>query len=219
MDRDSAIEHLVCECGLSHKEAEKLIPKSATGETSRIALNPDQLDVFSRAAKRIIRDPSLRALLLLLPLTGLRVAAMCSLTWGNLVIGGEKHGGAQSDPEDAGRTGVRFVGKGQKERFVPMTRKAMKTLIRETERAQAKGRYRVYLFPNKSGTKPIAPARVRSACQRIVAAEPSLQGLTPHVLRHTYASMAFLRCQDVKELQQNLGHNSRKTTLVYLHEF
>jgi integrase/recombinase XerD len=63
----------------------------------------------------------------------------------------------------------------------------------------------------------ITPARVQRACRRLAEAYPTLADLTPHVLRHTFATNALRRCVDPAKLQAALGHDKFSTTLTYLH--
>jgi integrase len=206
-DRAGVVRHLVRTCGFDSKDAEKLVPKYAKGGTSRRALSEADLDVYRRAVKRTVADPVAACVLLLLPRTGLRIAEITRLQHRNVVTEGN-------------RIGFRFVGKGQKERFVPLTRKALAILTRYPGRT---GAGTPWLFPNARGTGPIPAARIQSLCRELAAAEPHLVGLTPHVLRHTYASMGLQRCQDMIALRDSLGHgkaNSKKlpaVTLTYLH--
>lgn len=207
--RADVIRHLTCTCGMPEAEAEKLIPKGAgTTRDARVALSPEQLRDFERAVRREIIDEPMKALLLLTPRTGLRVAEITGLTTCDVVIEG-------------GRIGLRFFGKGQKERFVPLTRAAQRIL--QQYMAVARRQAGVFLFPNTRGTNRISSAAVQKACHTLVEREPTLRGLTPHVLRHTYATEALRNCADLMRTAKNLGHgreNARKVptvTLVYLH--
>jgi integrase len=206
-DRAGVVRHLVSACGFDARDAEKLVPRYAKGDTARRALSEADLDVYNRAVKRTVRDPVAMTVLLLLPRTGLRIAEITRLRHENVVTEGN-------------RIGFRFVGKGAKERFVPLTRKALAILTRYPGRP---GAGHGWLFPNARGTGPIPAARIQSLCRDLVVAEPRLAGLTPHVLRHTYASMGLQRCQDMIALRDALGHgkaNSKRlpaVTLTYLH--
>ena len=63
----------------------------------------------------------------------------------------------------------------------------------------------------------VTPGRAQRACTRLAAAHPELAALTPHVLRHTFATNALRCCMDPKALQAALGHDKFNTTLTYLH--
>lgn len=96
--------------------------------------------------------------------------------------------------------GLRVFGKGSKWRVVPYD-------VVPTTRAEARA-LALYV--------PVAAARVQRACRRLAAAHPELRGLTPHVLRHTFATAAVERCVEPRVLQAALGHDKFATTLVYL---
>jgi len=70
--------HLVKRCGMTREAAEKIAPRSEAQTSSRRALTPDELRKFNTAT-RYVKDPAVRTILLLLPLTGMRVAEACSL--------------------------------------------------------------------------------------------------------------------------------------------
>jgi integrase/recombinase XerC len=209
--RADIVEHLCTTCKMPKEEAERLVPKGTEMPTeSRTALTPEQLDVYNAAVRRETPDPAIRTILLLLPLCGLRVSEICGLRKGHVV-------------KEDGKIGLRFKGKGQKERFVPLTRGARKLLAEYfyEKRTRTAGSF---LFPNFYGTGPISPKWIQEECRYLQEVEPSLEGLTPHVLRHTYASLALWACANMRELQANLGHGTvrskgklPKVMLTYLH--
>lgn len=200
-DRASVIQHLVQRCGMCEKDAEKLIPRRATGETPRRALSTDQLRAFERAVKREVEHEPLRVALLLLPLTGCRNDEIRKAEVSNLLTeGGQMH--------------LRVCGKGNKWRDIRLNRPAKRLLQRYLASHPPRG---AFLFPAMQSDAPMTEAVLQSACRRISEETPELVGVTPHVLRHTYATQSLRNCEDLKDLRKRLGHNSLSTTLVYLH--
>lgn len=97
--------------------------------------------------------------------------------------------------------GLRVFGKGSKWRTVPWS----------VDRG-AKA-----LAARLPAVATVTPGRAQRACTRLAAAHPELSALTPHVLRHTFATNALRCCMDPKALQAALGHDKFNTTLTYLH--
>jgi integrase/recombinase XerC len=73
-----------------------------------------------------------------------------------------------------------------------------------------------YLFPGNLGS-PIGPAAVRKYTRKMAKKREELVGLSPHILRHTFASRALKNGADLKTVQALLGHKNIETTSRYLH--
>ncbi len=115
---------------------------------------------------------------------------------------------------DSSRSVVRVIkGKGNKSREVP----ARNTLIGQLRRYYTYYHPKTYLF---EGTKPGSPYSATSF-QEIVkkaAAEAEIKkNISPHVLRHSFATHMLEKGINLKRLQIILGHSSLKTTSIYLH--
>jgi len=106
-------------------------------------------------------------------------------------------------------------GKGFKDRFV-MLSPALLTTLREYYR-QAKNKPVVFLFP---GYKIQAPT-CRRHIQRIIQDTTGMAGLrkriTPHTLRHTFATHLLEDGVNIRVIQKLLGHNSLRATAIYTH--
>jgi integrase/recombinase XerC len=139
-----------------------------------------------------------RALLELLYASGLRVAEACGLDLDDL---------------DEPRRTVRVLGKGDKERVVPVGEAALEALAVYLER---RGRRRGPLFLNARGGR-LTP---RSA-HRIVRARAREAGIgqrvTPHTLRHSFATHMLGAGADLRLIQELLGHRRLSTTQRYTH--
>jgi site-specific recombinase XerD len=72
-----------------------------------------------------------------------------------------------------------------------------------------------WLFSGYMG-RPISPHGIRKYTRQIAERYPDLLGLSPHVLRHTFAVMSLKRGMGIETLQETLGHSSLETTRRYL---
>lgn len=73
------------------------------------------------------------------------------------------------------------------------------------------------LFPGADGTRPIDPSAVQHALRRAATAARITKHVTPHVLRHTYATHLIEGGVDLHTVQLLLGHSNLYMTLRYLH--
>jgi integrase/recombinase XerD len=192
--------------GVGQAEIAAMLPP-ARGRKARTrdALSPDALGRFLALAERE-REP-VRTVLLLLPRTGLRISEVCGLLVGDV-------------RDRDGRTYLDFRGKGDKHRVVPVGDDGAALLTaaveRVTRRPSATPREERPLFVARAG-RSISPSTVRDAMTRLRTGETLLEGVTPHVLRHTYATRALAGGVDIPRLQALLGHESITTTQRYLH--
>ena len=119
---------------------------------------------------------------------------------------------------------LRCVGKGDKERLVPVGRKAMAAVQQYlgTGRPALLDRRRKgspatpFLFINRSGTRisRIGVWRILSQCGRRAGIRTSL---SPHKLRHSFATHLLERGADLRSVQLMLGHADISTTQIYTH--
>jgi integrase/recombinase XerC len=151
-----------------------------------------------------IRD---RAILELLYGSGLRVAELCSLDLADI---------------DLRQESVQVTGKGRKDRVVPMSdsargalaayiQDARSALMREDGSTQASDA----LFLNSRGTR-LGPRSVRSLVTKYCKAD-GLLPMTPHGLRHSFATHLLDGGADLRAVQELLGHENLATTQIYTH--
>jgi integrase/recombinase XerC len=194
----AAVRHKLESEGKSEEEVRALLPRirGRKGAT-REALSPDDLAAYYDAVEAEASEP-IRTILLLLPRCGLRISEACNLRREEVAERGE-------------RLVLRIRGKGDKPRVVPLgeTGTALLRAHLDTLPADAD-----YLFPGRGG--PITPAAVRRVT-RILRDTHGIADLSPHVLRHTYATSLLSEGVDVRSLQALLGHEAVATTMRYLH--
>lgn len=108
---------------------------------------------------------------------------------------------------------IRVMGKGRKERLVPIGDKALDALKDYIEK---RPQQKEILFLNKSGTRLTA----RSVCNIInkyVLREAMAQHVTPHMFRHSFATHLLNHGADLRSVQELLGHVNLSTTQIYTH--
>ena len=168
---------------------------------------PEVLDIEQVLALLEIPDHSEigtrdRAILELFYASGLRVSELAGLTWSQL---------------DFAEGMVRVLGKGQRERIVPVGRHALAALKRwqAVHRSLGDGS-EPRIFTSLNGK----PLTVR-AIQKRVACWSERQGLDqrvhPHQLRHSFASHILESSGDLRAVQELLGHANLSTTQIYTH--
>ncbi len=178
---------------LSEREVERLIGLAAA-ETARA-------DLAAGARLRALR---LQALMELLYASGLRVSELVAL------------------PARAAREGARFLtvrGKGGHERVVPLTDKATAAAAAYlAARAETGAGESAWLFPAPSESGHLTRQGFARELKDLAARAgiPSAK-VSPHVLRHAFASHLLQNGADLRVVQQLLGHADISTTQIYTH--
>ena len=146
-----------------------------------------------------------RAMLEVLYSCGLRVSELTSLLVSNLYL-------------DLGY--LRVIGKGDKERLVPIGEEAAKQInfYRQHQRAQLKIKEKAkdVLFLNRLGG-PISRVMVFNIIKEAAAKANIKKNVYPHIFRHSFATHLVANGADLRAVQQMLGHSSITTTEIYLH--
>ena len=144
------------------------------------------------------------AMLSLLYASGMRVSELISLNLGDVDTQGDF---------------VRCFGKGSKERLIPIARKASLTLedyLKEARPKLARGKDEKALFLNRRGERLTRQGFWQILKGHAKAAELSAE-ITPHTLRHSFATHMLSGGADLRSVQELLGHANISTTQVYTH--
>jgi integrase/recombinase XerC len=172
---------------LSEKEVETLLQEPITGSWLEL------------------RD---QAFLELFYASGLRLSELTNLNWSSL---------------DFSLGLIRVVGKGAKERVVPVGRKALRSLRdyqKAVEEAQKGSEFEVSdpqaIFLNRFGER-VSDRTIARRLKRRVLGENLSPTISPHALRHSFATHLLNAGADLRVVQELLGHQSLSTTQKYTH--
>src|SRR5262245_37191467 len=155
-----------------------------------------------RAAHKSARD---RALIYLLYGAGLRVSEVVHLELGGVYL----------------ESGVlRVLGKGSKERVIPIGTPviaALEEYIGGERVQQLRGRVSDLLFPGRSKSKPLTRQAVFEILRRLARNAGVTRDISPHKLRHGFATDLVRGGADLRSVQVMLGHADLRTTEIYTH--
>lgn len=115
---------------------------------------------------------------------------------------------------------ILIFGKGRKERFVPLTLTA-KNVLRKYLNIRVfflKGQDVGYLFPSMSANKHITRHRFFQLIKdHAVKINFSFKEISPHIIRHSFATHLLDRGVDLRTIQSSLGHSDISSTQIYTH--
>ncbi len=164
-------------------------------EVERVLTQPDTATVLGRRDKAMIE---------LMYSCGLRVSELCRLRVSDLHMG---------------EGSVRCIGKGDKERIIPVGRRALDAVQAYYKRGRPellRGGSSAYLFLNQRGGKMnrIGFWKVLAFYGRKAAIRKQVK---PHMLRHSFATHLLDGGADLRAVQMMLGHADISTTQIYTH--
>jgi integrase/recombinase XerC len=188
-------------CGVVEKNPAELISTPKKEQRLPFHLDIDQTTTLMEAppeeARHVLRD---RAILETLYSSGLRVSELTGL-----------------DREDLDLTNgmLRVMGKGGKQRIVPLGSKAVTAIIEYlTSRGAAADSGPLFLNTRAGRINRRSVARIIDAYVLKIAA---FKRISPHTLRHTFATHMLEGGADLRAIQELLGHASLSTTQKYTH--
>ncbi len=180
----------------------KDIPRPRKRKSLPTVLSQKEVETLLRTS----RHPSTRAIIMVLYSSGLRVGEVVRLRHEDL------------DP-DRGLLCVR-KGKGGKDRYTLLSRKALEALkthllLRDAESPDASPS--PWLFPGVPRSQHLRTRSVQKTIQTAGKRAGIRKKVTPHTLRHSFATHLLEAGTDLRYIQELLGHASTRTTEIYTH--
>ncbi len=180
---------------LGRKDAEELAPPKRPAAVPKYLTEAEMADLLDAGRQQGDRDLNV---LLLLAFTGLRVSELCSLE--------------VQDIDFAERVVHVRSGKGDKDRIV-IVPEAVATSLRgliDTRHTAS-----IHLFPGQNGH--ISPKTAQRIVKKAALNAGIKKNVTPHTLRHSFATALLRKGGDIRFIQKVLGHSSIATTQIYTH--
>lgn len=141
-----------------------------------------------------------RAILELFYSSGLRLSELCALRWHDL---------------DLGEGLVQVLGKGSKQRIVPVGSHACAAL--KAWRQESGGKQGAHVFPGRGEDKPLSARAVQLRLRQLAQRQGIFKRVHPHLLRHSFATHVLESSGDLRGVQELLGHADIGTTQIYTH--
>lgn len=168
-------------------------------------LTVEEIDAIIKAADvDTAEGPRNVAIIELLYSCGLRVSELCSLRLADIFIDEEY---------------LRVFGKGRKERLVPMSQKAIRSIecyLSSPGRAEPKRGEEIYLFLSKRGVR-ISRITVFALVKDLAEKADIQKNISPHTFRHSFATHLLEGGAHLEAIRLMLGHADISTTSIYTH--
>ena len=195
--------YLTTDVGLSlaTPKGHRTLPEVLTVADASLAMDALETRVGEEEGPLAMRD---LAILEVLYATGARVSELCGLDFSDV---------------DYSRNTIRVLGKGNKERTIPLGNPAMKALdnwIKSGRPQIATDKSGAAIFLGARG-KRIDQRTVRTIVYEALSALEGVERMGPHALRHSAATHLLEGGADLRTVQEILGHASLATTQIYTH--
>lgn len=173
----------------------KLLPYRRTGrKLPEVPSEEEIVRLFS-----VIHEPKDRAVYMIAYGCGLRLGEIRNLRVSDI---------------DSQRMMIRVQqGKGRKDRYVPLPEPLL-SMLRDYWR---KYRPNTYLFNGRFGDSPISSCQVQEKLRLYLVKAGLTKRITPHTLRHAFATHSLEQGGNIRVIQEILGHRSLRTTETYTH--
>ncbi|WP_066972716.1 site-specific tyrosine recombinase/integron integrase [Methanobrevibacter filiformis] len=174
----------------------KSLPKSLNENEVRKLINACEVDEYDNLNKQIVKLRN-KLILALLYSSGLRISELVNLITKDI---------------DFDERTIRIRGKGDKDRIVLFDEKTKEVI---EEYLKLRDSNEEYLFLNSKINKPLTPRYIQLMIKRYAETAGIRKKVTPHILRHSFATHLLKNGVDIRVIQQLLGHSNLSTTQIY----
>ncbi|USO01904.1 MAG: tyrosine recombinase [Alphaproteobacteria bacterium] len=200
--------HFLITEGVLETDLTQYLKKPRLGRTLPKHLSVEEVSCLIEAShdKEGIEGLRLTAMMEILYATGMRVTELVSMARNSLI---------KSQNHDL----VRVCGKGSKERLIPLTHHAIKALDAYLPLRDSFGaRTSPFLFPSRGVLGHLTRQRFHQLIKELaLSVGIDARKVSPHVIRHAFATHLLARGADLISVQKLLGHSSINTTEIYTH--
>ncbi|MDN5330958.1 MAG: integrase/recombinase XerD [Tepidanaerobacteraceae bacterium] len=190
--------------GFISEDPTKMVQGMKLPKKLPLFLYPAEIEALLSAPKKDVLGIRDKAIMELLYATGVRVSELVSIKLKDVNMGANF---------------IIVYGKGSRERIVFFGSKAAESLeeyLKKSRPYLVKSLSCEYLFLNKNGTR-LTDRSVRRIIDKYVKELSLNKNISPHTLRHTFATHMLNNGADLKTVQELLGHVSLSTTQLYTH--
>ena len=181
---------------------EKILPKTIPYDILKsIFSHLEQKVIYSKSKYQKQKAERNLLIISLLLSTGIRISELCHIHLKNINL--------------SNRT-LHIMGKGKKERILFLGDQKTFNLL-ETYINKTRNESNDFLFPGKHSLKPLSEQSVRLILNTLVKQHNLTTPITPHMFRHSFATMLLDSDVDIRYIQQILGHSSISITQIYTH--
>jgi len=181
---------------------EKVLPKTIPyGILKSIFIYLEQKVILSKTDYQKQHAERNLLIISLLLSTGIRISELCHIHLKDINLSNKT---------------LHIIGKGNKERILFLGDQKTLNLL-ETYINKTKNESNDFLFPGKHSLKSLSEQSVRLVIKRIVEQNNFSRTITPHMFRHSFATMLLDSDVDIRYIQQILGHSSISITQIYTH--
>jgi len=175
------------------------IPSLKFYAEKQIPISQEEMQTLSDRVLADQPDPLEKCIIEVLYQTGMRKAELCGLMFEDVNLSGNE---------------LKVIGKGNKERFIPLSRDLSDLLRSYLEIRKPDSQHQSYFFVNQKGKK-LNEKFVYVVVNKYLSLVTTKEKRSPHILRHSFATHVLDNGAEISKVKKILGHSSLASTQVY----